>query len=152
MGKCSIKYVCMYHSRNLALSSPYYLEIGRNHHKKWCKQRHIGWRNNKTAKKSQNFARIAGPISCMTTCHEIKFDELQFTLIQSWTIPPNCRLNFAVKEYYYPIHLIPKWRLIYYSLICMSISPLCLTFVWKFFCVLHMLTRQRGLIYMKIKE
>ena len=44
------------------------------------------------------------------------------------------------------IHLIPKWRPINYSFLCMLISPLCLIFSTKFFCFLHMLTRRRGLI------
>ena len=50
------------------------------------------------------------------------------------------------------IHLIPKWRAINYSFVCMSISPLCLIFEWKFCCILHMLMRQQGLINKHIKE
>ena len=50
------------------------------------------------------------------------------------------------------IHLIPKWRPINYSFVCMLISPLCLIFISKFFCFLYMLTKQRGLIYMQTKE
>ena len=41
------------------------------------------------------------------------------------------------------IHLIPKWRQINYSFVCMLISPFCLIFTSKFFCVLYMLTRHR---------
>ena len=50
------------------------------------------------------------------------------------------------------IHLIPKWRPINYSFVCMLISPLRLIFTSKFSCVLHMLTRPRGLINMQTKE
>mgnify|MGYP007058292855 CR=1 FL=1 len=50
------------------------------------------------------------------------------------------------------IHLIPKWRPINYSFVCMLISPLRLIFTTKFFCFLHMLTRPRGLINMQAKE
>ena len=50
------------------------------------------------------------------------------------------------------IHLIPKWRPINYSFVCMLISPLRLIFTTKFFCFLHMLTRRRGLINMETKE
>ena len=50
------------------------------------------------------------------------------------------------------IHLIPKWRPINYSFVCMLISPLRLIFTTKFFCFLHMLTRWRGLINMQTKE
>ena len=50
------------------------------------------------------------------------------------------------------IHLIPKWRPINYSFLCMLITPLCLIFSTKFFCFLHMLTRRRGLINMQTKE
>ena len=50
------------------------------------------------------------------------------------------------------IHLIPKWRPINYSFVCMLNGPLCLNFTSKFFCILYMLTRQRGLINMHTKE
>ena len=50
------------------------------------------------------------------------------------------------------IHLIPKWRPINYSFVCMLNGPLCLIFTSKFFCILYMLTRQRGLINMQTKE
>ena len=50
------------------------------------------------------------------------------------------------------IHLIPKWRPINYSFVCMLISPLRLIFTSKFFCFLYMLTRRRGLINMQTKE
>ena len=48
--------------------------------------------------------------------------------------------------------LIPKWRPINYSFVCMFISPLSLIFTSKFFCFLFMWTRQRGLINMQTKE
>ena len=51
-----------------------------------------------------------------------------------------------------PIHLIPKWRPINYSFVCMVISPLCLIFTPKFFCVFYMLTRHQGLVNMQTKE
>ena len=50
------------------------------------------------------------------------------------------------------IHLIPKWRPISYSFVCMFISPLCLIFTPKFFCVFYMLTRHQGLVNMQTKE
>ena len=50
------------------------------------------------------------------------------------------------------IHLIPKWRPINYSFVCMFISPLCLIFTSKFYCVSYMLTRHQGLINMQTKE
>ena len=50
------------------------------------------------------------------------------------------------------IHLIPKWRPMNYSFVFMFISPLYLIFTSKFFCVLHMAKRQRGLINMQTKE
>ena len=50
------------------------------------------------------------------------------------------------------IHLIPKWRQINYSFVCKLISLLCLFFDSKFFCVLYMLTRQRGLINAQTKK
>ena len=50
------------------------------------------------------------------------------------------------------IDLIPKWRPINYSFVCMFISPLCLIFTSKFFCVFYMLTRHQGLINMQTKE
>ena len=50
------------------------------------------------------------------------------------------------------IHLIPKWRPINYSFVCMFISPLCFIFTSKFFCVFYMLTRHQGLINMQTKE
>ena len=52
------------------------------------------------------------------------------------------------------IHLTPKWRPInnYYSSVCMLVSPLCLIFTAKFFCVFYMLTRHQGLINMQTKE
>ena len=50
------------------------------------------------------------------------------------------------------IHLIPKWRPINYSFVCMLISPPRLTFTSKFFCFLYTLTRRRGLIKMQTKE
>ena len=59
------------------------------------------------------------------------------------------------KEMFQPsshIHLIPKWWSINYSFVCMSISPLCLIFTSKLFCVLYTLTRHQGLINMKTKE
>ena len=52
----------------------------------------------------------------------------------------------------YSIHLIPKWRSINYSFVCMFISPLCLIFTPKFFCVFYMLTRHQGLVNMQTKE
>ena len=48
--------------------------------------------------------------------------------------------------------LIPKWRPINYSFVCMLFSPLSLIFTSKFFCFLYMLTRRRGLINMQTKE
>ena len=50
-----------------------------------------------------------------------------------------------------PIHLIPKWRPINYSSVCMFISPLCLIFTAKFFFVFYMLTRHQGLINMQTR-
>ena len=50
------------------------------------------------------------------------------------------------------IRLIPKWRPINYSFVCMLINPLCLIFTSKFFCFLHTMSRQRGLINMQTKE
>ena len=46
------------------------------------------------------------------------------------------------KEFNGYIHLIPKWRPINYSFVCMLISPLRLIFTSKFFCFLYMLTRR----------
>ena len=37
----------------------------------------------------------------------------------------------------YDIHLIPKWRPINYSFVCMFISPFCLIFTSKFFCFIY---------------
>ena len=48
--------------------------------------------------------------------------------------------------------LMPKWRPINYSFVCMFISPLSLIFTLKLFCFSYMLTRQRGLINMQTKE
>ena len=48
--------------------------------------------------------------------------------------------------------LIPKWRPINDSFVCMFISPLSLIFTLKLFCFSYMLTRQRGLINMQTKE
>ena len=56
------------------------------------------------------------------------------------------------KAHLYHIQPIPKWRPVYNSFIRMLVSPLCLIFASKFFRILHMLKRQRGLIYMDIKE
>ena len=50
------------------------------------------------------------------------------------------------------IHLIPKWRPINYSFVCMLISPVCLIFTPEFFCVLYMSTRQRGPLTFKQKN
>ena len=50
------------------------------------------------------------------------------------------------------IHFVPKWRPINYSFVCMFISPHCLIFTSKFFCVFYMLTRHQGLISMQTKE
>ena len=55
-------------------------------------------------------------------------------------------LPWAISQFLINIHLIPKWRPINYSFLCMFISPLCLIFTSKFFCVFYMLTRHQGLI------
>ena len=47
------------------------------------------------------------------------------------------------------MHLIPKWRRIYYSFVCMLISPLCLVYKYK---KTKVKMRQRGLINMQTKE
>ena len=60
-------------------------------------------------------------------------------------------LTFYDFYFYLVIHLIPKWRPINYSFVCKLISPLRLIFTSKFSCVLHMLTRPRGLINMQTK-
>ena len=61
-------------------------------------------------------------------------------------------LFYTFVSVFYSIHLIPKSRPINYSFVCMFISPLCLIFTWKFFCVFYMLTRHQGLINMQTKE
>ena len=54
---------------------------------------------------------------------------------------------------YKDMHLIPKWQPIYYSFVCILISPLCLILTSKLFiCILSMLARPRGLIKMETKE
>ena len=65
------------------------------------------------------------------------------------------RTTFLTKDDFkesHTIHLIPKWRPINYSFVSMFISPLCLIFTSKFFCVLYMLTRHQGLINLQTKE
>ena len=62
------------------------------------------------------------------------------------------RLIKQWREYRWFIHLIPKWRPINYSFVYMFMSPLCLIFTWKFFCVFYMLARHQGLINMQTKE
>ena len=52
----------------------------------------------------------------------------------------------------YAIHLIPKWRPINYSLVCMLISPLCLVIMYKKQTNFDVKMRQRGLINMQTKE
>ena len=52
----------------------------------------------------------------------------------------------------FQIHLIPKWRPINSSFVCMLISPLRLLSTLKFICFLYMLTRRKGLINMQTKE
>ena len=51
-----------------------------------------------------------------------------------------------------PIHLIPKWRPINYSFVCMLISPLRLVNVYKKQKNFEVKMRQRGLINMQTKE
>ena len=51
-----------------------------------------------------------------------------------------------------PIHLIPKWRAINYSLVCMLISPLRLVNMYKKQKNFEVKMRQRGLINMQTKE
>ena len=54
---------------------------------------------------------------------------------------------FAYNWYCKTIHLVPKWRPINYSFVCMLTSPLRLIFTSKFSCFfLYMLTRRGGLI------
>ena len=50
------------------------------------------------------------------------------------------------------IHLIPKWRPINYSFVCMLISPLCLLMMYKKQKNFEVKMRQRGLINMLTKE
>ena len=49
------------------------------------------------------------------------------------------------------IHLIPKWRPINYSFVCMLISPLRLIFTSKFFCFLYVDEAKR-VMNMQTKE
>ena len=65
---------------------------------------------------------------------------------KSLSLSPGIELNYK-----FGIHLIPKWRAINYFG-CVLISRLCLNLTSKFFCVLYMLTRQRGLVNMQTKE
>ena len=69
-----------------------------------------------------------------------------------WLVLPFREINEVRLKKHNCIHLIPKWRPINYSFVCMFISPLCLIFTSKFFCVLYMLTRHQGLINMQTKE
>ena len=50
------------------------------------------------------------------------------------------------------IHLIPKWRSINYSFVCMLISPLRLVNMYKKQKNFEVKTRRRGLINMQTKE
>ena len=50
------------------------------------------------------------------------------------------------------IHLIPKWRPINYSFVCMLISPLGLVIMYKKQKNFEVKMRQRGLINMQTKE
>ena len=50
------------------------------------------------------------------------------------------------------IHLIPKWRPINYSFVCMLISPLCLVSMCKTQKNFEVKMRQRGLINMQTKQ
>ena len=56
------------------------------------------------------------------------------------------------KEYFPPIHLIPKWRPINYSFVCKLISPQCLVSMYKTQKNFEEKMRQRGLINMQTKE
>ena len=70
---------------------------------------------------SQNYSK---PISCSTSSNNC--------LLLS-----NCsqyRPNNNIQRHCTAIHLIPKWRPINYSFVCMLISPLCLIFTLKLFC------------------
>ena len=51
-----------------------------------------------------------------------------------------------------PIHLIPKWRPINYSFVCMLISPLSLANMYKKQKNFEVKMRQRGLMNMQTKE
>ena len=50
------------------------------------------------------------------------------------------------------IHLIPKWRPINCSFVCMLISPLCLVIMYKKQKNFEVKMRQRGLINVQTKE
>ena len=51
-----------------------------------------------------------------------------------------------------PMNLIPKWRRIDYSFVCMLISPLGLVYKYKKRKNFEVKMRQRGLINMQTKE
>ena len=76
-------------------------------------------------------------------CENVIDNACSFFLSRSWSRSEK-NIFFDVD-----IHLIPKWRPINYSFVCMFISPLCLIFTSKFFCVFFML---KGLINMQTKE
>ena len=79
-------------------------------------------------------------------------EEIMHTLDQLRVFNKSRICGKCIKESTVSIHLIPKWRPINYSFVSMFISPLCLIFTSKFFCVFYMLTRHQGLINMQTKE
>ena len=67
-------------------------------------------------------------------------------------IQPEDKIKIQLSFILHLMDLIPEWRPINYSFVCMLISPLSLILTSKFFCFLYMLTRQGGLINMQTKE
>ena len=62
------------------------------------------------------------------------------------------RSLFSVRCACLLIHLIPKWRPINYSFVCMLLSPRCLVSMYKTWKNFEVKLRQRGLINMQTKE
>ena len=94
--------------------------------------------------------------NCRVQSHGSQHMQISQNLLLNGTDTGNCS-NFCysmIRKWvaFYSIHLIPKWRPINYSFVCRFISPLCLIFTSKFFCIFYMLTRHHGLINMQTKE
>ena len=77
---------------------------------------------------------------------------LKYSMQRYISFSRHSALNLMTSPLSRIMHLIPKWRRIDYSFVCMLISPLCLVYKCKKQENFEVKMRQRGLINMQTKE